>query len=708
MQEIQSQLTVIGAGPAGICAALAAAKNGIDTVLISERPVLGGNSSSEFRVWTRGATGAGNLFAEEMGIWGDLKLVNLYRNPDANPIFWDEALLDAALAEKKLRLFLNTTVFRVDFQQDRVISVSGVQLGTEKELTFTSDYYIDSTGDGSVAVKAGMKYSVGTAEGTLGSSILYYTKKADHPVSFIAPEYAYSFDKIKQLRNHGGRIISEKMSGSDCWWFEYGGTMNTIQDEQEITIELKKLVMGVWNYIKNSGKFNADNYTLEWIGNIAGKRESRRIQTRTQLKASDIHANMNFLDAGFYGGWYIDSHPPGGINDSEEQNCIQRPVNAYPIPLRCLYGEVKNLIVAGRIIGTDNEAFFSSRVMNTCALSGQAAGTLAADCIQKNIALDELQGNDFVRVQKQLIKDDMFIPGTRIEDEEDVLLHTKAEASSNASGKPDAKTGQFALLGSVFAVFPAAKGKVSIALYSNTNTEVNAVLFASSLPNRYLTEGDTKNYRWQVHEGENIVSLEVPEEMAGRFVVIHFKPVQDVFLEYTGKRRPGFLCGLKESSAYEEPRIYYQGDEPFYTADKVTDGYNRIWNQPHAWMPAEKDPEPRLSVDLKGPAVLKEIRLYLDPDLSMELVNSRTEHWRADHKYTKRDAMPSQLIKDMEVCVQMADGSSKVIAAIKDNYHRMVILPVDEKESIVRIELVHMHTWGNSSPVIYEISAYMK
>ena len=708
MQQIQSQLTVIGAGPAGICAALSAARHGIDTVLLSERPVLGGNSSSEYRVWTRGSTGAGSLFAEEMGIWGELKLLNLYRNPDANPIFWDETLLDAALKEEHLRLFLNTTVFKTECADGEVRSVEGVQLGTEKELKFTSDFYIDSTGDGSIAVKAGMAYKVGTTEGTLGSSILYYTKKEDHPVKFIAPDYAYSMEKIKQLMNHGGRIISEKMSGCDCWWFEYGGTKNTINDEQEITIELKRLVLGVWNYIKNSGNFNADNYTLEWIGNMAGKRESRRMITVNELHASDIYQGIDFLDAGFYGGWYVDYHPPGGINDTSKENCIQRPVNVYQIPLKCLYGNVRNLAVAGRIIGTDNEAFFSSRVMNTCALSGQAAGALITTCISEKKELDELEQKDFLTMQRQLIKDDMFIPGLKDDDPKDVLLHTAVKASSVHPADAGEPIGELNLNDGIFAVFPALEGKAVIHLSSEQDTEVSAGCCCSSLPNRYLTEGTVKNYRWHLHIGDNDIPLEIPAESIGKFAVLSFKKTEGVFLKYTKKERPGFLCGMTDQSKYEEPCITYE--EPaasvIYSPSNITDGYTRIWNYPHAWLAAETDQVPWTEIFLKRPTELKEVRIFLDPDLSMELVNSRTEPWRPDHRYTKREGMPEQLIRDMKVTVETEDGSKKVLTEIKDNWRRLIIIPVKGTDKIKCIRIDQIKTWGEQSPVIYEVCAY--
>ena len=131
-KNIHTELAVIGCGPAGICAAISAAHLGISTILVGNRPVLGGNSSSEIRVWTRGATGAGNLYAEEMGVWGRLKLENLYRNPDANPVFWDEILLDAVLREKKIELYLNTDAVALSMNEGQITRVTAYQQGTEE------------------------------------------------------------------------------------------------------------------------------------------------------------------------------------------------------------------------------------------------------------------------------------------------------------------------------------------------------------------------------------------------------------------------------------------------------------------------------------------------------------------------------------------------------------------------------------------------
>lgn len=417
MHDIHTQLAVIGAGPAGVCAALSAARLGVETVLVGNRPVLGGNSSSEIRVWTRGATGAGNMFAEEMGVWGGLKLENLYKNPDANPIFWDEILLDAVLREENLRLYLNTEIAELEMCEGNILAISGVQQGSGNHIRITAEMFLDATGDGVLGNLAGVPWVMGSEPGgeTLGNSILYYTKREDHPVPFIPPDYAYSMEQIDNILGRGGRMINERMGGSDCWWFEYGGLLDTIKDSQEIAIELKRLVMGVWNYIKNSGKFESEFYTLEWMGSVPGKRESRRMVTEYVLTSEDILSGRTFYDGGFYGGWYIDSHPAGGVHASGEENCVQVPINVYQIPLRCLYHrEVSNLLFAGRIIGVDQNVFFSSRIMNTCALSGQAAATLAATCIRTKLSPAELPEAALREIQQTLLRDDMLIPGYKV------------------------------------------------------------------------------------------------------------------------------------------------------------------------------------------------------------------------------------------------------------------------------------------------------
>ena len=279
----RAEAVVIGGGPAGICGALALARQGKKTVLITNRPVLGGNSSSEIRVWTRGAAGGGSLYAEEMGIWGELKLRNLYLNPEANPVFWDDVLLEQTLLEENITLFLNTHVAEVKMKEDGTIqSVVGSQMGTEKIIEFEGRIFMDATGDGTIGQLAGAPSAMGKEERqkygeslaplkpektTFGNTIFFFTQNAGKPVAYKAPDFAYPMEQIE---------------------VEMGGMQNTIDDAQEIGLELKRLVTGVWNYIKNSGRFQADQLTLSWEGNLPGKRESRRMITEKVLCQKDV------------------------------------------------------------------------------------------------------------------------------------------------------------------------------------------------------------------------------------------------------------------------------------------------------------------------------------------------------------------------------------------------------------------------------------
>ena len=558
MQTMRTQLEVIGGGPAGVCAAIAAAQHGVQTALVTDRPVLGGNSSSEIRVWTRGATSAGNLWAEEMGVWGELKLENLYRNSDANPVFWDETLLDAVLREKNLTLLLNTEIYEVELDGGRVAALRGVQQSSERQFHIEADYFIDATGDGTVSAKAGVPFSVGNGNlETLGNSILYYTRREDHPVSFIAPDYAYDMSHIEKILGCGGRIINERMSGSDCWWFEYGGLRDTISNAQDIALELRRLVLGVWNYVKNSGKFHADCYTLDWIGGIPGKRESRRMQTEYCLTEQDILAQRTFPDGAFYGGWYVDTHPSGGMYDSSEENCVQTPVNVYQIPLRCLYNrQVPNLLFAGRIIGVERSVFFSSRVMNTCALSGQAAGTLAAECLRTGKTPAELDAREIEAIRRTLARDDMLLPGAAIDDPDDLAKRASVSANSVHPGHPGGATGEISLKDGGFITFPAVRGKrIQIEVCAEQATTLRARCALAKLPNRLNIGAETTERRWALQPGLQMLEAEITDE--DQFCLWSFEANPLVSLAVCERARIGFLCGQTGEPAVYEPRAWY-------------------------------------------------------------------------------------------------------------------------------------------------------
>ena len=235
---------------------------------------------------------------------GELKLENLYRNPEGNIHLWDELLLDFVLREARITLFLNTHVVQVGMAAGaRIAWVGGQQLGSEREYRFVSPVFLDATGDATIGYLAGADYRHGREgkaefgeefapeqpdDRTLGSTILLQTRETKRKVGFVPPAYAYSRAQIQGIIDRGGRIVNEKMNGCDYWWLEYGGMLDTIGDNQEITLELKRIALGIWDYVKNSGKFDADYLTLDWLGGIPGKRESRRLLGDYILTQNDV------------------------------------------------------------------------------------------------------------------------------------------------------------------------------------------------------------------------------------------------------------------------------------------------------------------------------------------------------------------------------------------------------------------------------------
>ena len=708
MQKIHKQLAVIGGGPSGVCAAIAAARQGIQTVLITDRPVLGGNSSSEIRVWTRGATGAGNLYGEEMGIWGELKLENLYRNPDASPVFWDDVLLDAVLKEPDLELFLNTEIFSISTHKNGAVAcVYGIQQGSERQLEFEANFFIDATGDGTIGAKAGVPFSVGNGKHeTLGNSILYYTKKEDHPVPFLAPDYAYDMAHIEKILGCGGRIINERMSGSDCWWFEYGGLRDTISDAQDIALELRRLVLGVWNYVKNSGKFDAGCYTLDWIGSIPGKRESRRMQTEYCLTEQNILSQRTFPDGAFYGGWYVDTHPSGGMYDSSEENCVQTPVNVYQIPLRCLYNrQVPNLLFAGRIIGVERSVFFSSRVMNTCALSGQVAGTLAARCLQVGKAPTEQTDAEIAAVRRTLARDDMFIPGAKIDDPEDLAKQAVVSVSSVHNGRSGETIGRISLKDGGFVAFPAAPGKrIQIEMHAERATTLRARCGSAKLPNRLNIGTQTTQRQWELQQGIQMIEAEITEENAS--CIWEFEPAPGVELVVCDRVRTGFLCGQNGLPELYEPRAWYSAEPAIYEGKHLISGENRPWGESNAWIAAPEDAEPWAELQWQAAVEAREIRLYLDPDLTMELPSSHASHWEKSHLFAARTGMPPQLIKELALTAELETGETVCLAELHEQHQRLVSVQLPQTVRIRALRVTVRQTWGGLSPVLYKISVF--
>ena len=453
---------VVGGGMSGICTAIAAARHGVKTALVQNRSVLGGNASSEIRVHVNGAARGGEFKnAIESGIVLELLMANKKVNPQYSYYVWDNVLWEKANFQENLDLYLNTHMFCAETKDNKIKSVKCVQTNTETEFTFEAEMFADTTGDATLAYIAGADYTVGheardtfgeslapieADENVMGSTIIFSTKDMGRPVPFKRPQWAYEFTE-EML---GSRKFNEFSHG--YWWIELGDAeINTIYDGEFIHNELLKYIYGVFDFMKNSGKYPLDNYVIDWIGSIPGKRESRRVYGDYMLNQNDIDSSARHKDAIAYGGWTMDDHSVGGIRSTGKENegTIWHPINdIYTIPYRCIYSRnIENLFVGGRALSASHMAMSSSRVMATLSVVGQAIGTAVSFAIDKKITPREVGEKYISELQQALIKDDCYLPGIPVCDKKDLVSNLDCKISSSSSldiGKATNINGEYA------------------------------------------------------------------------------------------------------------------------------------------------------------------------------------------------------------------------------------------------------------------------
>jgi glycine/D-amino acid oxidase-like deaminating enzyme len=447
--DLSTDVLVAGGGMSGVCASIAAARNGAKVILVQNRSRLGGNASSEVRMHVVGANWHKNRPGwREGGILEEIRLDDAVNNPQRCREMWDLLLYDKVLAEPNITLLLDSTLVAAVVSEGSITQVTVRCDATEHIYRVAAWVYCDCTGDSRLALEAGAETRWGrearaefgeslapeTADGeTLGSSILFTSRRHAAPMPFTPPSWARKVDTVQLQR----RTIKSWEYG--YWWIEWGGHMDTIGDNERARFELLSIVMGIWDHIKNSGRFpDSANWALEWVGMVPGKRESRRIMGDHILTQQDLISGGNFEDAVAIGGWPMDDHPPGGfdsVSDSPGRQVATEEV--YDIPLRALYSRnVRNLFMAGRNISASHMAFTSTRVMGTCSVMGQAAGTAAALCVQHETTPRELyeQKPRLRELQQRLVADDQTIKTVRSEATNDVARRAQISASSEEGG----------------------------------------------------------------------------------------------------------------------------------------------------------------------------------------------------------------------------------------------------------------------------------
>jgi len=463
--EERYDVVVCGGGLAGFCAAVAAARHGARVCLVQDRPVFGGNSSSEIRVPPQGAASF-HAYARETGIVHELLAEERASNHEEATFdngwinsVWDMVLYDAAMRTPNLTFRLNTAVTGVRMKDERTVEAVACRVQhAETELTLLSDVFVDCTGDGLVAAFAGCEWRLGTegrdefgephaptkaSDATMGNSIHFKAKDIGRPVPFTAPAWAVRYDDPDFFYKQG-RWPGEIRNG--YWWIELSVPWHTIYDNETLRHELTRHVLGIWDWIKNRDpelKIAAANYALDWIGQVPGKRESRRIVGEYFMTEHDPLEKTAFPDEVAYGGWFVDLHEPGGLlapfseraaaEGHDSAYAAKSYVGPYGIPLRILIARgMNNLMMAGRNVSVTHAALGTVRVMGTTALMGQAAGTAAAFAVRAGIPAREVPAKGIREVQQALLRDGCFLLHTANEDPSDLARFATTEASSEA------------------------------------------------------------------------------------------------------------------------------------------------------------------------------------------------------------------------------------------------------------------------------------
>ena len=427
---LSCDLCVVGGGLSGMAAAISAAREGLQVVLMHERAVLGGNASSEIRMWISGARGESN---RETGIIEEIILENHYRNPTKSYPVWDTVLYDFIRREKNIQLLLNCTCMDCETEigefsygrERKILSVTGYQMTTQRFIRVEAKYFADCSGDSILAPLSGAAFRVGREAGaefnedtplkdgdimTMGMSCLIQGRETANPV----PYYPHSWSSKLEEEHFADRMPDLYNDAENFWYLELGGNRDSIGDTEEVRDQLLELATGTWDYLKRTPKFRAENWDLDFLGFLPGKRESRRMVGEYILTQRDISDGVVFPDEIAFGGWPLDDHFPGGFYHKGTPNTDIATPAPYSIPYRTLYSaNVDNLFFAGRNISVSHFALSSVRVMATCALLGEAVGKAAFLAATHNCTPHDVYLTHLDALQGLLLDADCFLPSKR-------------------------------------------------------------------------------------------------------------------------------------------------------------------------------------------------------------------------------------------------------------------------------------------------------
>ncbi|GGH44398.1 hypothetical protein GCM10007423_42560 [Dyadobacter endophyticus] len=730
---LAADLVIVGGGLTGTCGAITAARAGLKVVLVQDRPVLGGNCSSEVRLWILGATshmGNNNRWAREGGVIDEIMLENAYRNPDGNPLIFDTVLLEKVTQEDNITLLLNTAVYDLDKTQtgDKIEAVHAFCSQNSTKYSITAPLFCDASGDGIMGFLAGAAFRMGAEPmeefgekfapdkgygELLGHSMYFYSKDIGRPVKFVPPSFA--LQDITEIPRY--KTFNPKDFGCRLWWLEYGGRMDTVHDTEKIKWELWKVVYGAWNYIKNSGEFpEADNMTLEWVGAIPGKRESRRFEGDYLLKQQDVVDQQVFPDTVAFGGWSLDLHPADGVY-SDQAGCNQwHSKGVYSIPYRCFYSKnIENLFIAGRIISATHVAFASTRVMATSATGGQAVAIAAAVAKKHNCSPREVGEKHLEELQLELWRSGQYLPQTAISDPDNLLNHAQIMASSTLELKELAGSDLWKPIEHSVAQMLPVKGDipaVTVWVEASQDTELLVELRKSSKAFNHTPDVtlETRSYRLIAGRHELVLDWDsyFPEEC---YAFVCFLKNEHVRIQYSEQRVTGLVTVFNATNpavsnyGKQEPtedlgvdtfefwcpqrrpaglNLAFALSKPvsLFGTEKLQNGWHRPIAGPNAWVAAIDDRNPELNLQWNEKQSISKIDFVFDTDFDHPMENVIYVH-------------PETVMPFCTQHIEVLDDADNVIGTINDNHLTKrtltLTMPVTTHSLKIRLQNSHAH-----------------
>ena len=719
---------VVGAGPAGCPAALAAARTGAKTALIQNRPVLGGNASRELGVPMNGAASS-HRNARESGIAEEAGRIRArYGYPKMSEPFRLMAKKDG------VSVFLNQHVFDVVMENERTIAaVKAYDTLTQEISLYRAKRFIDCTGDGWVGYFAKADFRKGrearsefnesfapekeddiTMSGCLmGGALNYRAQDTGKPVAYKPPPWAPPLPPPERFARHPRHFAGGQ------WWMEHRGTIDDIWDAERARDELIRIVFSYWNWIKNDSPFKeeAKTFALAHIPIVEAKRESRRLVGDILLNQNHVQEGHLFEDRISYGGWPLDVHHPEGIFSGEEGpfHCNPR-VPIYTIPYRCLYSKnIDNLLMAGRCMSVTHIALGTVRVENTLATTGQAAGTAAALSLQMGTTPRGIFREHMAAFQQKLLKDDQTIPELPNQDPEDLARSARVTASSQKDSERFDVTGVrpeeiHELDGHDRAVlFPAGdEGRldtISLLLYNRTeqSIKVTAHLMETSKSEDFSSKEDLAAVEASVPAGEESwVAFPFHADLSTSYAWV-WLPATEGLSWRLMESAPLGSCRAYRSPGGGEWHVMAGQYYAFHTqpairlsvkgceAENVTNGWSRVIGEsPNMWASDTEKPLPQW-IELAWDEPVTMSAVYLTFDTNMDL------RWCSV-------PFPPECVREYEVSC-WENGAWRILASETDNFQRRRIHQFDPV-STSKLRLTVKATNGVPEARVFEIRVY--